>query len=285
MIAEAVMLEDGDEVVIDLMSEQVIDWGVKSIGAPDAWKETQGEGVRVGVIDTGGTQHKDVVGNVDKVWGDLDTEGHGTHVAGIIGAANNTFGVVGVAPLCRLSLYKALPGDTGTIAGALIQAANDGMQVINMSLGAYADDERLHDVIKELDNAGIVIVAAAGNDPTRESWPGQYPEVLAVSALSVDGKAAPFAPLIPNHVAMPGVDILSTWLDDAYAKLSGTSMATPLMTGTIALMLKKYAPSPGAVHDLVHRELTRIEQENEYFWYTPRLGLLCDVEGNCTDAA
>ena len=265
--------EDG-EVDVVLASTQVEDWGVKAVHAEKAWKRTRGEGIKVAVLDTGvDASHPDLAPNMGGVVGNM-SEGHATHVAGIIGAVDNAFGVVGVAPGCTLLSYQCLPGNSASIAQMLMQAVRDGADVVNMSLGAYGDDEGLHDAIKAAWGAGVVLVAAAGNDPTRISYPAAYPEVIAVSAVDENGKRAEFAPVVSNHVALPGVDLLSTWPGNQYARLSGTSMACPVLTGIIALMLGLFRPTRDVAVATVQEQLMRIDARADDFHFMPHLEML-----------
>lgn len=272
-----IVMEDGDYETVDLATAQIIPDEVIAIGANLEWAKTRGEGVKVAVLDTGGSDHPDLVANLEKCVG-TDSMGHGTHVAGLIGAVDNGCGVVGIAPSCRLLLYQVIPGDGASLIAAINQAAADGAQVINMSLGAYPEEGNdladLHTAVKAAYALGVVLVAAAGNDPTRVSCPATYPEVIAVSALDEMGDRACFAPLTTNHVAMPGVNILSTWIGGQYARLSGTSQASPLLAGVIALILALHKPSPADAHAVVAAELTRIEALTGGIWYTPKANLI-----------
>lgn len=269
--------EDGTATVV-LATEQIEDWGVAAIHAEHAWKKTRGMGVKVGVLDTGvDFSHPDLTANIDAVQvrtpNHLATP-HGTHVAGIIGAIDNGFGVVGVAPGCTLYSYPCIPGNPCSVAAAIDQAAADGCDVLNMSLGGYDDAPELQAAAKRAYAKGVILVAAAGNDCSQVAYPALYPEVIAVSAVGKDGKRAPFAPVVRNHVALPGCDLLSTWPGNQYARLSGTSQATPLLTGTIALMLALYKPSRNEVHALVQAQLTRIDERADDFHFLPHLELL-----------
>ena len=273
---EIIVMEDGEGITIELDKGQIVDWGVFSIGAEQEWAKTRGVGVKVAILDTGSTDHPDVLANIGKAVGAADTAGHGSHVAGIIGALDNGIGVVGVAPGCTLHCYQVLPGNVDSLMTALTQAADDGADVINMSLGGYPDGDipELHAVVKAVYDRGVVLVAAAGNDPSRVSVPAIYPEVIAVSALNEDGSLAVFAPQTQNHVAMPGVSILSTWLNSQYARLSGTSQASPMLTGEIALILALYKPKREDVHKTVSDALTRIEQSTASIWFEPKANLI-----------
>ena len=175
-----------------------------------------------------------------------------THVAGTIAASNSGSGIVGVAPKAKILALKALSddgsGNMEDVIEAIRYATEYGVDVINMSLGGPHSPE-LHEAVKEAVAKGIIICAAAGNDgdgnPRTEevSYPGMYPEVIEVGAVDYKGRLAYFSNT--NHevdILAPGVQVLSTYLNGQYAKLDGTSMATPHMTGAVAL-LKSNKPS------------------------------------------
>jgi subtilisin len=108
-----------------------------------------------------------------------------------------------------------------------------------MSLGCGADPgEAFHAAFKRAHDAGIIIVAASGNENSHTGWPAAYDEVIAVAAVDQTFGRANFSNFGPEvDVAAPGVDILSTYKNGQYAKLSGTSMATPMVSGVIALVV------------------------------------------------
>lgn len=267
-------LETSDTVQVSLSTQEIVDWGVHAIHADDVWKRTRGAGIKVAVIDTGcQPDHPDLAANIDLCTGN-DLIGHGTHVAGAIAAADNGIGVVGVAPEARLYIYQAIPGPANLIASAIGRAVTQGVDIINMSLGAYDDSQLLHDAIITAFDAGIIIVAAAGNDPNRISYPAMYPEVIAVSAIDRNGQRADFAPMCPNHVACPGVECLSSWIGSRWAKMNGTSSACPLFSGTIALCLASQSVAREDRHAFVAQEMARIDAKCGDFFYEPNLDLL-----------
>ena len=226
-------------------------WGIKQCNVPKTWTITQGEGETVMVIDTGWSNHSDLGENSVKgictVDGRIDDkEGHGTHCAGIIAAKNNTSGMVGVAPKAKVVAVKAL-GDDGSgsfaaIAKALEYAIETKPTVISMSLGAPSCTGRVEKAIKKLYEMNIPIICAAGNDGKRGvDYPAKYPETIAVAAYDKSGNIANFS-AVGKEVdwAAPGVNIYSTYLNDKYAILSGTSMACPFVAGIVALLISKH---------------------------------------------
>jgi subtilisin family serine protease len=237
--------------------------------------------VDVAVIDTGvDVNHPDlnVVGGVNCSTDGSDSYddiyGHGTHVAGIIGALDNGIGVVGVAPGARIWSVRVFRSDgNGGITGDvsdLLCAVNwvtehaDTIKVVNMSLGAFAPegsctDGGLHQAICQSVAAGVTYVVAAGNSAFDASLfvPSTYSQVITVSALAdtdglpggqgpaasdplfgSDDRLAPFSNIGADvDIAAPGVDIYSTWFDGGYTLQSGTSMASPHVAGAAAVYI------------------------------------------------
>jgi subtilisin len=232
-------------------------WGVDRIDAEWAWDTSRGAGVNVAVIDTGiDATHPDLADNVAgganfvrKVWWQgpdsskwADDNGHGTHVAGIIAAEDNDIGVVGVAPEASLYAVKVLAKNgSGYISDIILGiewAVDNGMDVANMSLGTNTDVQSFHDACDDAADAGLILVAAAGNDGGAVDYPGAYSSVIAVAATDISDQRASWSSVGPQVLlAAPGVSVLSTWKGGGYATASGTSMAAPHVTGTIALNL------------------------------------------------
>jgi len=241
--------------VLEIQSQapfQTIDWGVSLVQAPQLWATTKGQGVKVAILDTGiDTLHPDLKDNIkgmknftsSNVNDVTDRQGHGSHVAGIIAAVDNSVGIVGVAPQADLYIAKVL-GDDGQgqiapIMKAIDWAIEQDVDIISMSLGTAEDPGNgLHNAIKRAHEAGIIIVAASGNENTHCGWPAAYDEVIAVGAVDQTFGRASFSNFGPElDIAAPGVDIFSTYMNQQYAKLSGTSMATPMVAGVIALVI------------------------------------------------
>lgn len=215
-------------------------------------------GVPVGIVDTGiDAAHEDLSGAVRACataaagrvtsGGCADDNGHGTHVAGTIGAtADNGLGIAGLAFSSPLVVCKALGGAEG--AGSLSDVANcirwvhlHGAKVISLSLGGGASTTlrtAVRDAWKGGRSGGSLIVAAAGNDGDAEtSFPAGYDEVVSVAAVDDAGRHAPFSDENPDvEIAAPGVDVLSAKLGGGYVRFSGTSMATPHAAAAAALL-------------------------------------------------
>lgn len=239
---------------------ETIDWGLSLFKVPEQWKRTRGEGIKVAILDTGiQLDHPDLRDAVDKAKdftrssiGVVDRQGHGTHVAGIIGARKNEVGVVGVAPECRLFIGKVL-GDDGsgtddTVASGIDWAIDEGAQLISMSLGSPYPGSGLYAAIRRAIKNNRFIVCAAGNDgrPNSINYPAKWEETVAVGAVDKDGQLAKFSSQGEElDICAPGEDVLSTFLNGGYAKLSGTSMATPFATGVVALLLAKHQKDGG----------------------------------------
>ena len=180
-------------------------WGIDRIDADLAWGVTTGDPIKVAVIDTGiDLTHPDLAQNTKGGYNAInptksanDDNGHGTHVAGIIGALNNEIGVIGVGPAIDLYAVKVLDrrgsGWLSDIIEGLDWAIQNGTQVVNMSFGTASDIESFRDAVKIVNAAGIVQVAAAGNNGGSVIYPAAYPEVIAVSAMDSHSPSASWA--------------------------------------------------------------------------------------------
>ena len=245
--------------------QRFIPSGIWATGAPTLWKQAiTGQTCLVGVIDSGiDKDHPDLK---DKVVIRHDFVGdnkpvsrwnpHGTHVAGTI-AANGK--IMGMAPNARLADYRVLgcdgSGSNAAITRAIYQATLDGCNIINLSLGGLLDYRPMHAAIQNAAENGVLVVAAVGNEgdgnpaTTEISYPGYYHEVCGAGAVQFSTSADEPRTVLDAYftntnrevdVAAPGWQVLSTIPGGQYAEYSGTSMASPHVSGLAALLYDKF---------------------------------------------
>lgn len=269
-IREEIIPEEEVLQTESLANGQVTPWGIDRIGAPTAHEAgLTGDGVAVAVIDSGvDATHPDLQenlgegaaavlcqGNCTEPWD--DDRGHGTHVAGTIGAINNDIGVIGVSPDVTIHSIKVTQSGIGfvsDIAAGIVFAAQEGYDVANMSFGGSTPSPLREDAITFASEQGVLLVAAAMNDSGPVSFPAAYPEVIAVSATTEGDTLADYSNYGPEiELAAPGGSsppqagrgILSTLppnvdlnpTSNLYGELPGTSMAAPHVSGVGALLI------------------------------------------------
>ncbi len=238
-----------DNGCFTVVAPSTAQWSVRRVGAGN------GTGKRVWIIDTGvDPDHPDL--NVDQTLSRSfitsettieDNNGHGTHVAGIIGALNNTRGVLGVASGVSIIALKALDGEGNGNSSGIMRALNyigqnaQAGEVVNISLGTDTISATLDNAVRTLADRGLLFAIAAGNDAVKASLSSparvNAPNVFTISATDSLGRLARFSNFGNDVVdfAAPGVDIVSTFSQGRYARLSGTSMAAPHVAGILVL--------------------------------------------------
>ncbi len=237
-------------------ASEAIEGGLHMLSIPPLWQETQGQGIKVAVLDTGiAYNHPDLSEAIsecedftDSKAGPADLDGHGTHVAGIIAARKDGNGVVGVAPMAELLIGKVL-GDNGTGSFEALEkgihwAVNRKADIISLSLGSSLYDESVHKAIKKAVEKGIFVICAAGNhgqDLDAVQYPAKLPETVAVGAIDRHLNVTAYSSRGDRvDIVAPGEKVLSTYPPKIFAVLNGTSMATPFVSGVVALMLAKH---------------------------------------------
>ena len=281
-------------------------WGLNNINAPGAWDTTTGNpNVVIAIIDTGvDYNHEDLAGKVilgpnyvntdsagNPTYDPIDDNGHGTEVAGIAAAVtNNSIGIAGVSWGSKILAIKALDksgtGYDSDIAKGIVYAADHGAKIINLSLGGPNNSRVLADAIEYAHENNCVITAAGGNEAQSGNtveYPAAYPGVIAVAATGSNNDWASYS----NYkwyidVAAPGGDgypndsshgILSCYPDylgPKYLSDQGTSMATPFVSGLVALVAAEY---PDRTADQITRSIEELSTDlgtpgrDDYFGY------------------
>ena len=260
-------------------------WNLRSINVESAWDETKGSGVTVAVIDTGVSQVPDLkdtkfVKGYDFVNDKIDASddaGHGTHVAGTIAqSTNNNYGVAGIAYEASLMPLKVLGasggGTVADIAEAIRYAADNGADVINMSLGGGGESKLMEDAIDYAHQKGVVVIAAAGNsNQNSASYPARYPHVIGVAALDSVGIKAPYSNFGAGvDIAAPGGSeagkILQETIDpqtgqSVFEGYQGTSMAAPHVAGVAALVKAAGVKEPDEILKVL-KQSSRVVKED-----------------------
>ena len=254
-----------------LPQRNVMGWGARAMRLDQVPQQFRGRGIKVAVVDSGAaTTHGnlnaihegfDVINKrTDRATWNVDTLGHGSHCTGVIAGADPAWGIRGFAPEAEIHVCKLFPGgQISQLIDALEYCIEQGIDVVNMSLGGAAPSEALERQIVRAKQAGVACIAAAGNSSAAVQYPASSPHVLAVAAIGKVGEFPPdsyhaetigvdidmngyftarfscFGPQV--DVCAPGVAIVSSVPPNNFAAWDGTSMAAPHVTGLAALVL------------------------------------------------
>lgn len=234
-------------------SEYSESWALEYVGAePAHMSNYTGKGIKIALLDTGiDYKHPELApnykGGYDFINGDddpMDDNGHGTHVAGILAAARNGNGVVGAAPDAEIYAIKVSDargkGSFSGLVKGIDWSIKNGMDIVTMSITGKGGSKALAKAVETAYNQhGLVLVAAVGNGSGDVLYPAAYPQVVGVGSVTRDNTKSSFS-LTGSEVELvaPGSGIKSTAIGGGYRLSSGTSMATPLVTGALALLLE-----------------------------------------------
>ncbi|WP_338553599.1 S8 family serine peptidase [Paenibacillus sp. KS-LC4] len=279
MLTEGVPVKEGDAYTYRNVDGDSVSWGLYSIGGDQAHQaEMKGVGVKIAVLDTGIAEHADLrvnggVSFVNGVANFEDDNGHGTFVAGIIGAQINGQGVAGVAPDAELYAVKVLDaegkGTYAQVVNGIDWAINNQMNIISISFGGMESSEILREAVIRANDAGILVVAAAGNSGAGEEtelYPARFGEVVSVGAVTRSFKRAIYSSTGAQlNLVAPGSDILSTTFDGDYGVLSGTSVAAPFVVGAAALLISTNPQqTPSELKSTLHSSATPLGEQTSY---------------------
>jgi subtilisin family serine protease len=280
----------------DFPGRQLVGWGERAMGLDKVPPSFDGSGVKVAVIDSGAAQpthrnlHKvgpgvSIVGDDRAAW-TTDTIGHGSHVAGIIGGGPvaSVTGIRGFAPAAEVHVCRIFPGGRfSDLVSALDYCMENGIDVVNMSLGGGSPSRIIEERLIKAKEMGVACIVAAGNSGGPVQFPASTPHALAVAAMGMWGtfpddsyhtqqvvegfegrdgyfpaKFSCFGPEI--DVCAPGVAIVSSLPPDGFAAWDGTSMAAPHVTGLAALVLAHHPDFKGPYQTRNARRVERLFQ-------------------------
>jgi type VII secretion-associated serine protease mycosin len=262
-----------------------LQWALDRTSFEATWPTTRGQGVTVAVVDTGVRgDHEDLAANLvpgtDLVLGAgdgrIDPAGHGTHVAGIVGAlAGNGRGIAGGAPGVRIMPIRVLDengsGYSSDVAAGIIWAVDHGARVINLSLGGPSPSSGQLNAIRYAISKGAVVVAAAGNSGGSVVYPAAFDEVIAVSAVGSNLALTGWSSRGPQvDLTAPGDGIASSYSGHPaqYGYMSGTSMATPYVSAAAALVVAANPKNPPAkVREALEASAKDLGAPGKDWWY------------------
>lgn len=240
-------------------------WSFKTVEAEKSWGYNRGEGVVIAIVDTGidcsledfkGVDCRHGWNFIDDTDDSTDDQSHGSHVASTCAeATNNNFGAAGLANKSTLLGVKTLSasgsGTSEGVADGIRWAADNGANVINLSLGGPHSSKVQEDAVKYALEKGVVVVAANGNDSGPIGYPAGYAGVIAVSATDSDNTVADFSSRGPQtFIGAPGVNIVQQTIPNDrgdFPAYSGTSMATPHVAAAAALLMSQGVTDPAEV--------------------------------------
>lgn len=269
---------------LDFTSTQYEPWGISYINS-HSLKQTY-KNVKIAIMDSGvDSTHRDLEGvyishynAIDSTNDAIDRLGHGTAMAGIITANDNGKGITGISSNVEILSIKVLDdqgkGDLSSFVSGIEWAIKQDVDVINMSFGIKRDDPLLKGAVEKAIDKGIIIIAAAGNNPGMSTqFPAAYENVISVSAIDHLENPYPYVSLGKIDYSAPGVNILTLQPNNEYRVFNGTSFATAHVTGIVANFLSssEYVKDEKIVEHII-KDLNSISKDLGESGYDPIYG-------------
>lgn len=263
-----------------------MDWGLDYLGCAKVWNFSQGRGIRIGILDTGiYDKHSGLYGAIID-YKDFTGEGlsqgtsHATHVTGIAVCRGDS---IGIAPEACVLVGKVLTdsgiGKKEWIYAGLEWLIKSGVNIISLSLGSHVEYDDIRALIQVAYHKNICIVSAAGNDGLGGiNYPAMWSEVLSVGAIDKKGNVTPFSSRgWKLDVCAPGEDILSTYKNNGYATISGTSQATPFVSGLIANLISYRPHTVSEIYRKVRQTAYKTFDNDRGFGVINPMGLFNEI--------
>jgi thermitase len=251
--------------------------GLEMIGVSVMDRSRWGTGIKVAVLDTGVTDHEDLVGlkitHQDFVQDGKPYDGHGTAMTGLIAGKDPQNG--GVSPESEILDYRVADaegvGNVATLSEAIIKAVDEGARVINISLGTTAESRMLAKAVEYAIAKNVIVVAAAGNEQASQlAYPAAYQGVISVAAIDAKGRQAYFSNSGDGlFIAAPGVGIVSPYNDNKTVIGSGTSQAAAIVSGAVSALLSRNYQATS-----IRQVLTQYAQPSQLPAYQIGVGIL-----------
>ncbi len=250
-------------------------WNLENVGAYGAQQISAGEGVKIGIIDTGvDYNHAELRERFEPKKGydfvrntsdPMDREGHGTHVAGTACSENCGVSIDSTLYGVRV-LDESGSGSEADIIAGIEWCLKNEVDVANMSLGCRYASRAFEAICDKAYESGLILVAAAGNEGYGADYPAAFGEsVIGVAAVDSENEHASFSNIWQtNDISAPGVDVLSCARGGGYVELSGTSMASPHVTGGVALAISMCRDDPGSIEDYMEETAQELEGDGNF---------------------
>ncbi|WP_139300161.1 S8 family serine peptidase [Virgibacillus chiguensis] len=268
-------------------NRQVSPWGQDLMGVVT---KTEDQNIKIAVLDSGiNKSHEDLEGKIVKEFNVTDESithdvfNHGTAIAGIITANNNNKGIIGLNQSIDIYDVKVLDengnGSIEELTKGIQWSIAQGVDMINLSIGFQSDSMQLKSIIKAATDAGIIVVAAAGNTYGLDmDYPAQYENVISVNAIDSDLNLIDASALGSTDFVAPGKDILSTDSQGGYSLYSGTSFSSAYVTGALSSWLIEYRNTINNKKKVGKTELLKFIKDSDGIEYKNQINILKNIK-------